>query len=105
MVHSSNASCDALFDGMMQSRGFTSQCVETKYISLGLNRYYDVILGLGHIFKNVEGFYNAIYLMSLGGSFQYKYMGNLLKHMSIKCSIKGCSWNITTHTIVGNEIL
>ena len=43
--------------------------------------------------------------MSLAGRFQYKYKKNSHTHMSVKCSVKGCSWKITIHVVEGNEIL
>ena len=43
--------------------------------------------------------------MSLVGRFQYKYKKNSHTHMFVKCSIEGCPWKITIHTIEGNEIL
>ena len=46
-----------------------------------------------------------IYQMSIGGRFQYKYLKNSPKHMSVKCSIDDCPWKITAHAIAGNEIL
>ena len=58
-----------------------------------------------HTLKNAEEFHNAIYQMSLGGRFKYNYMKNSPTHMSMKCSIDDCPWKITTHVIVGNEIL
>ena len=61
--------------------------------------------GLGHTFKNGEEFCNAIYKMSLGGRFQYKYTKNSPKKMSVKCSIDDCPWKITTHDVVGNDTL
>ncbi|XP_034678805.1 uncharacterized protein LOC117909016 [Vitis riparia] len=43
--------------------------------------------------------------MSLVGRFQYKYKKNSPTHMSVKCSVEGCPWNITAHAVEGNEIL
>ena len=43
--------------------------------------------------------------MSLGGRFQYKYLKNSPKHMSVKCLIDLCPWKITTHVVAGNDIL
>ena len=90
---------------MLQSRGFSSRCAETDYTPLELDRFREAILGSGHTFKNAEEFRNAIYQMSLGGRFQYKYLKNSPKHMSVKCSIELCPWKITAHAVAGNEIL
>ncbi|RVX13477.1 hypothetical protein CK203_020942 [Vitis vinifera] len=78
---SSNASCDPIPKTMMLSRGS------------------------GHTFKNAEEFRNAIYQMSLGGRFEYKYKKNSPTHMSVKCSVDGCPWKIIAHAIEGNVIL
>ena len=58
---------------MMLSRGFASRCANSEYTPLESIRFRQAILGSGHIFKNVEEFRNAIYQMSLGGRFEYKY--------------------------------
>ena len=58
---------------MMLSSGFASCCAESEHTPLELNRFREAILGLGHTFKNVEKFWNAIYQMSLAERFQYKY--------------------------------
>ncbi|RVW18636.1 hypothetical protein CK203_104262 [Vitis vinifera] len=70
---SSNASCNAIPNTMMLSSGFASCCAESEHTPLELNRFREAILGLGHTFKKVEKFWNAIYQMSLAERFQYKY--------------------------------
>ena len=90
---------------MMLSSGSASHCAESEYTPLELNRLRETILGLGHTFKNVEKFRNAIYQMSLAERFQYKYKKNSPTHMSIKCLVEGCPWNITIHAVKRNEIL
>ena len=90
---------------MMLSRGFALHCVDSEYIPLESNRFREAILGSGHTFKNAEEFRNAIYQMSLGGRFEYKYKKNSPTHMSVKCSVKGCPWKITAHAVEGNVIL
>ncbi|KAL6326014.1 hypothetical protein AAG906_038506 [Vitis piasezkii] len=102
---SSNASCDAIPNTMMLSRGFASRCADSEYTLLESIRFREAILGLGHTFKNAEEFCNAIYHMSLGGRFEYKYKKNSPMHMSVKCSVEGCPWKITTHAVEGNVIL
>ena len=67
---------------MLQSRGFSSRCAETDYTPLESDRFREAILGSGHTFKNAEEFRNAIYQMSLGGRFQYKYLKNSPKHIN-----------------------
>ena len=101
----SNASCDAIPNTMMLSRGFASRCADSEYTPLESIRFCEAILGSGHTFKNAEEFCNAIYQMSLGGRFEYKYKKNSPTHMSVKCSVEGCPWKITAHTIEGNVIL
>ncbi|RVW46129.1 hypothetical protein CK203_076182 [Vitis vinifera] len=102
---SSNASCDPIPKTMMLSRGFASRSADTEYIPLESIRFREAILGSGHTFKNAEEFRNAIYQMSLGGRFEYKYKKNSPTHMSVKCSVDGCPWKITAHAVEGNVIL
>ncbi|KAL6311724.1 hypothetical protein AAG906_024613 [Vitis piasezkii] len=102
---SSNASCDPNPNTMMLSRGFASRAADTEYIPLESIRFREAILGSGHTFKNAEEFRNAIYQMSLGGRFEYKYKKNSPTHMSVKCSVDGCPWKITAHAVEGNVIL
>ncbi|KAL6315450.1 hypothetical protein AAG906_000742 [Vitis piasezkii] len=102
---SSNASCDPIPNTMMLSRGFASRAADTEYIPLESIRFREAILGSGHTFKNAEEFRNAIYQMSLGGRFEYKYKKNSPTHMSVKCSVDGCPWKITAHAVEGNVIL
>ena len=90
----SNASCDAIPNAMMLSRGFASHCVDSEYTPLESNRFREAILGSGHTFKNEKEFRNAIYQMSLAERFQYKYKKNSPTHMSVKCSVEGCPWKI-----------
>ncbi|RVW76664.1 hypothetical protein CK203_049659 [Vitis vinifera] len=99
---SSNASCDPIRNTMMLSRGFVSRAADTEYIPLESIRFREAILGSGHTFKNAEEFRNAIYQMSLGGRFEYKYTKNSPTHMSVKCSVDGCPWKITAHAVEGN---
>ena len=72
-----NVTCDMI----IHSRGFLSRSAETPYTRLDSNRLCDAILGSRHTFKNAEEFRNAIYKMSLGGRFQYKYIKNSPKQM------------------------
>ena len=90
---------------MMLSRGFASRCADSEYTPLESIRFRQTILRSGHTFKNAEEFWNAIYHMSLGGRFDYKYKKNSPTHTSVKCSVKGCPWKITVHAVEGNVIL
>ena len=90
---------------MMLSRGFASRCADSESILLESNRFREAILGSGHTFKNAEEFQNAIYQMSLGGRFEYKYKKNSPTDMSVKCSVEGCPWKIKAHAVDGNVIL
>ena len=56
---SSNASCDAIPNVMMVSRGFASRCVESEYTHLESNWFREAILGSRHTYKNTEEFQNA----------------------------------------------
>ncbi|XP_019071897.1 uncharacterized protein LOC109121624 [Vitis vinifera] len=102
---SSNASCDAILNTMMLSRGFVSRCADSEYTPLESIRFCEAILGSGDTFKNAKEFRNVIYQMSLGGRFEYKYKKNSPTHMSVKCSVESCPWKITAHVIEGNVIL
>ena len=82
-----------------------SCCADSEYTPLELIHFREAILGSGHTFKNAEEFRNAIYQMSLGGRFEYKYKKNSPTHMSVKCSVEGCPWKIIAHAIEGNVIL
>ena len=90
---------------MMLSRGFVSRYADNEYTPLESIRFCQAILRLGHTFKNVEEFRNAIYQMSLGGRFEYKCKKNSPTHTSVKCSVKGYPWKITAHAVEGNVIL
>ena len=97
---------DVTCDMIIHSRGFfLPRSEETPYIPLDSDRFCDAILGSGHTFKNAEEFFNAIYKISLGGRFQYKYTKNSPKKMSVKHSIDDCPWKIRTPAVAGNEIL
>ena len=61
---------------MILLRGFVSHCADSEYTPLELIRFREAILGSGHSFKNAEEFRNAIYQMSIGGRFEYKYKKN-----------------------------
>ena len=76
-----------------------SRCADNEYTPLESIRFCQAILRLGHTFKNVEEFRNAIYQMSLSGRFEYKYKKNSPTHMSAKCSAEGCPWKITAHAV------
>ncbi|KAL6333931.1 hypothetical protein AAG906_039345 [Vitis piasezkii] len=92
---SSNASCDAIPNTMMLSRGFMSRCADSEYTPLESIRFREAILGSGHTFKMKRSF----------RTFEYKYKKNSPTHMSVKCSVEGCPWKITAHTVEGNVIL
>ncbi|RVW60120.1 hypothetical protein CK203_086578 [Vitis vinifera] len=102
---SSNASCDAIPNTMMLSRGFVSRCADSEHTPLESISFREAILGSGHYIKNAEEFRNPIYQMSLGGRFEYKYKKNSPTHMSVKCSVEGCPWKITAHAVERNVIL
>ena len=57
----SNASCDAIPNTMMLSRGFVSRCADSEYTPLESIRFRQEILRSGHTFKNAEEFRNVIY--------------------------------------------
>ena len=82
-----------------------SRCADSEYTPLESIHFREAILGSGHTFKNAEEFQNAIYQMSLGGRFEYKYKKNSPTDMSMKCSVEGCPWKIKAHAVDGNVIL
>ena len=65
----------------MQSRGFHQRCVESHVGPLESSRFESVILGSGHTFSTANEFRDAIYLMSVGGHFRYKF--NYLYFMAL----------------------
>ncbi|KAL6342164.1 hypothetical protein AAG906_004484 [Vitis piasezkii] len=79
----------------MQSRGFYQRCVESHVGSLDLSRFESAILGSGHTFSTANDFRDAIYLISVGDRFRYKFKRNCLKHSTVICVVKGCPWKVT----------
>ena len=69
MFPSSNASCDAIPNTMMLSRGFALNCVESEYTHLESNWFLKTRLGSRQTFINAKEFRNAIYQMSLSERF------------------------------------
>ena len=56
MFPSSNASCDAIPNTMMLSRGFASSCIESEYTHLESNRFHKIRLGSRQTFINAKEF-------------------------------------------------
>ncbi|KAL6331336.1 hypothetical protein AAG906_011273 [Vitis piasezkii] len=83
----------------MQSRGFHQRCVESHVGPLESSRFESAILGSGHTFSTTNEFRDAIYLMSVGGHFRYKFKMNCLKHMIVICVVEGCHWKATTRVV------
>ncbi|KAL6340013.1 hypothetical protein AAG906_038848 [Vitis piasezkii] len=92
-------------DIRMQSRGFHQRCVESHVGPLESSRFESAILGSGHTFSTANDFRDAIYLMSVGGRFRYKFKRNCLKHMTVICVVKGCPWKITARAIGRTKIV
>ena len=69
----------------MQSRGFHQRCVESHVSPLESSCFESAILGSGHTFSTANDFRDAIYLMSVGGRFRYKFKRNCLKYMIVMC--------------------
>ena len=53
-----------------------------------------VIIGKGQTFPNAYAFWEALYLMSVGGRFQYYYKRNTCKHMCVVYTVNECQWKI-----------
>ena len=77
-------------DIRMQSRGFHQRCAESHVGPLESSCFESAILGSGHTFSTGNEFRDAIYLMSVGGHFRYKFKRNCLKHMTVICVVEGC---------------
>ena len=96
-------------DIKMQSRGFHQRCVESHVDPLEdpleSSRFESAILGSGHTFSTANDFRDAIYLMSIGGRFRYKFKRNYLKHMTIICVVEGCPWKVTARAIERTKIV
>ena len=86
-------------DIRMQSRGFHQKCVESHVGPLESSHFESAILGSGHTFSTENEFWDATYLMSVGGHFRYKFKMNCLKHMIVICVVEGCNWKVTTHAV------
>ena len=91
-------------DIRMQSRGFHQRCAESHVGPLESSRFESAILGSGHTFSTANEFRDAIYLMSVGGRFRYKFKRNCLKHMTVICVVEGCPWKVTTHAVRRTKI-
>ena len=76
-------------DIRMQSRGFHQRCAESHVGPLESSRFKSAILGSEHTFSNANDFWDAIYLMSVGDRFRYKFKRNCLKHMTVICVVEG----------------
>ena len=92
-------------DIRMQSRGFHQRCVESHVGPLESSRFESAILGSGHTFSTANEFRDAIYLMSIGGCFRYKFKRNCLKHMTVICVVEGCPWKVTTRAVGRTKIV
>ncbi|KAL6342275.1 hypothetical protein AAG906_006904 [Vitis piasezkii] len=68
----------------MQSQGFYQRCAKSHVGPLESSHFESAILG------------NAIYLMSVGGHFRYKFKRNCLKHMTVISVVEGCPWKVHT---------
>ena len=92
-------------DIRMQSRGFHQRCVESHVGPLESSRFESAILGSGHTFSTANEFRDAIYLMSVGGYFRYKFKRNCLKHMTVICVVEGCLWKVTVRVVGRTKIV
>ena len=63
------------------------------------------ILSFGQIFRNAFKFRDAMYLMSLGGRFRYKFKKNTPKRMSVVCTIDKCPWKITCRALGSTNVV
>ena len=89
----------------MQSQGFYQRCVESHVGSLDLSRFESAILGSGHTFSTENDFRDAIYLISVGDRFRYKFKRNCLKHTTVICVVEGCPWKVTACVVWKTKIV
>ncbi|RVW82503.1 hypothetical protein CK203_046270 [Vitis vinifera] len=92
-------------DIRMQSRGFHQRCAESHVGPLESSHFESAILGSGHTFSTANEFRDAIYLMSVGCRFRYKFKRNCLKHMTVICVVEGCPWKVTARAVGRTKIV
>ena len=63
------------------------------------------IMGSGQTFSYVSTFWDALYLMSVGGRFQYCYIRNTCKHVCDVCTVNECQWKITCRAIGPSDVV
>ena len=83
----------------MHSCGFSQRCAEAQPIMTQSARFKQAIIGSGQIFNSIEKFHDAIYLMSLAGSFHYKFKRNSLHQTMVICKFEPYPWKIITRTM------
>ena len=89
----------------MQSRGFHQRCAESHVGPLESSHFESAILGSGHTFSTTNDFRDAIYLMSIGDRFRYKFKRNCLKHMTVVCVVEACPWKVTARVVGRTKIV
>ena len=72
------------------SHGLSNRGVEIDVLQLNSRLLENTIVCSGQRFSNVSAFQDALYLMSLGGRFQYYFKRNAYRHMTVVCTINGC---------------
>ena len=92
-------------DIRMQSQGFHQRCTKSHVGPLESSCFESAILGSGHTFSIVNEFQDAIYFMSVGCRFRYKFKRNCLKHMTVICVVEGCPWKVTACAIGRTKIV
>ena len=62
-------------------------------------RFENALNCSGQNFPPIKDFRDAVYLLSIGGRFRYKFKQNSSKHKSVVCNVDGCPWKVTTNDI------
>ena len=92
-------------DIRMQSRGFHQRCAESHVGPLESSRFESTIFGSGRTFSTTNDFRDAIYLMSVGDRFRYKFKRTCHKHMSVICVVEECPWKVTARAVERTKIV
>ena len=68
-------------------------------------RLQNVIMGSGQMFPNASTFRDVVYLMSFSDRFRYYHIRNSYKHITVTCTVSGCPWKITCHTVSASNVV
>ena len=90
---------------IIESYGLSNRAAETDVLQRSTRRFQNAIMGSGQTFPNVSAFWDALYLMSLSGRFQYYYKRNSYKHITVICIVTNCPWKITCHVVGASDVV